>query len=212
MLLKLTALRSQMNPHFIFNALNSVQEYIVTNEKKLAGKYLGKFADLMRMYLKHSQTKLISVQEEIDALSIYLELEKVRFNETLAYSINAEQVNGANLINIPPLLIQPFVENSLKHGLLHKPNDRQLSVLFTNDNEEILRCIIEDNGVGRTKSAQINKNRKPNHESFATGAINSRIELMNESLDQKIKVEIEDLFEDQLATGTRVVISVPIST
>ena len=149
-----------MNPHFIFNALNSIQEYIVTNEKKLAGKYLGKFADLMRMYLKHSQSKQISVQEEIDALSIYLELEKVRFDDTLDYQIQTDQLTGADLMNIPPLLIQPFVENSLKHGLLHKSNDRKLSVEFANSqDEDVVVCTITDNGIGRQKSAEINKMR-----------------------------------------------------
>lgn len=208
---ELKALRSQMNPHFIFNALNSIQEYIVTNEKKLAGKYLGKFADLMRMYLKHSQSKLITVHEEIEALDIYLELEKVRFNDTLNYQLKTDELNGADLMNIPPLLIQPFVENSLKHGLLHKASDRKLIVTFSNEkDDDVVCCVIEDNGIGRAKSAEINKMRRPDHESFATGAINTRLELMNESLDRPIEVETVDLHDEAgESCGTRVVLNIP---
>ena len=210
---ELKALRSQMNPHFVFNALNSIQEYIVLNEKKLAGKYLGTFADLMRTYLNHSQVKSITVQEEVDALNLYLELEKLRFEESLEYQVVIEDEIDANLLTIPSLLIQPYVENALKHGLLHRKGQRKLSVEFGyNEQYDLIECIITDNGIGRKASGELNKLRNPNHKSFATTATKNRLELLNYNNDKPIGEKVEDLFNKSgMATGTKVVLKIPIS-
>ena len=208
---ELKALRSQMNPHFVFNALNSIQEYIMFNEKKLAGKYLGKFADLMRIYLNHSQARAISVAEEVEALNLYLELEKLRFEDALTYEVIMEEGTDNDQIKLPALLLQPYVENALKHGLLHKKTDRKLTVRFSYlEAEAVLRCEVIDNGVGRVNSAARNQSRDARHKPFATNAIKSRIELINYNSEKPVVEQIEDLYDDAgNAMGTHVMISVP---
>jgi len=208
---ELKALRSQMNPHFLFNALNSIQEYIVTNKQKLAGKYLGKFADLMRIYLQQSQVKSILLREEIEALNLYLELEKLRFEESLTASIIIENDIDIDEISVPALLVQPYVENAIKHGLLHKEGIRSLEISLKQV-DKWLECIIIDNGIGRKKSMEINKIRYPNHKSFATGAVKSRLELLNYNSSSPIAEEYEDLVDDQgNASGTKVRLRIPIA-
>lgn len=206
-LLKLENLKSQMNPHFIFNALNSIQEYIVLNQKNLASSYLAKFADLIRAYLNHSSKGYISLQEEVECLTIYLQLEKLRFEEKFSYEIDNLGINQD--IKIPTMLIQPYVENAIKHGLLHKKEDRRLVITFdfvTNGN--MLSCCVLDNGVGRAKASEF-RNKK--HESFATKATQNRLELLNFGKERKIGVTVTDLFNDNKeACGTKVILLIPI--
>ncbi len=207
---EMKALKSQMNPHFLFNAFNSIQEYIIMNNRELASDYLGKFADLMRMYLDHSREKYISLEEEIEATKLYLELEKIRFEEKLNYEINlADDVNKSK-IPIPPMLIQPFIENSLKHGLLHRKEDRQLSISYKREKDNLL-CIVEDNGIGRKQSALLNAKKIKKHKSFATSATENRIDLLNIGRDKKISMKILDLINaNQEAAGTKVILTIPI--
>ncbi len=209
--LKLENLRSQMNPHFVFNALNSIQDYILLNKKNVAGDYLGKFADLMRMYLYHSTKAFISLEEEIEALEQYLELEKLRFEDSFEYIVIYKGIKDLSFIEIPTMLIQPYVENSIKHGLLHRKTNRDLKVEFLLKNElNYLTCIITDNGIGRKKSADLNKNRRLNHQSFATKANQDRLDLLNYGRKEKIGVEIIDLYtENKEPKGTQVVLKIP---
>lgn len=208
---KLTAIQSQMNPHFIFNALNSIQDFIVLNEKKMAGRYLGKFADLMRIYLNHSQVKTVTIKEEVEALKLYLELEKLRF-DTLEFGIYLDEEIDENLISIPALLVQPYVENALKHGLLHRREGKELFISFRLVKEhDLIECEIVDNGIGRVASAEVNKMRNPNHESFATKATKKRLEMLNYGHKKPIGENVIDLYnEEGRATGTRVVLRIPI--
>ncbi|NOS93700.1 MAG: histidine kinase [Cyclobacteriaceae bacterium] len=211
---ELKAIRSQMNPHFLFNALNSIQEYIMLNEKKLAGKYLGKFADLMRIYLQHSQSKSVTIQEEMEALRLYLELEKLRFNESFVYTIGVGDSIDTYSMSIPSLLVQPYVENAIKHGLLHKKQEQKLSIYFDLDShQKFIICTIEDNGVGRVKSAEINRMRDPNHKSFATEATKTRLELLNyNNMDYTIGEQLIDLYDEAgQALGTRVILNIPLA-
>jgi len=206
---ELKALKAQMDPHFIFNALNSIQEYIVMNQKNLASDYLGKFASLMRKFLNYSDKGQISLYEEIETLTIYLELEKVRFEEKLNYQFKIENgLNTANY-NIPTMLIQPYVENALKHGLLHLKNNRNLSISFSKNNNNI-QCIIKDNGVGRKKSKELQAVKSKMHKSFATKATQERLTLLNFGKDKKIGVEIIDLCSSNKETGTKVIVTIPI--
>ncbi len=206
---QLENLRSQMNPHFIFNALNSIQEYIVLNEKDLASSYLIKFSRLIRIYLDHSREDNVWLSEEIKALEIYLELEKNRFEDLLDYTISVSEEIQTKSIKIPSLFIQPYVENALKHGLLHKPNDRQLTIIFKlNALKDALICSIEDNGIGIKASQEINALRSPLHKSFATNANEKRVELLNSNRERKITVDTVDLALAK-AAGTRVVIMIP---
>ncbi|MFY0625305.1 MAG: histidine kinase [Reichenbachiella sp.] len=209
---ELKALRSQMNPHFLFNAMNSIQEYIMSNERKLAGKYLGKFADLMRIYLEHSKVNTITLNEEVKALSIYLELEKVRFEDTLIYEITIQDTLNKE-IQIPTLFIQPYVENAIKHGLLHKTGERKLSIsIEKSDSNGSLICTVIDNGIGRKKSSEVNQMRNYGHKPFATEATKSRIELLNVDRKYPISEDIVDLVDENgEGIGTKVILNIPPS-
>lgn len=208
---ELKALKAQMNPHFIFNALNSIQEYIILNKKDLAGDYLGKFADLMRRYLHHSDAGFITLKEEVQSLTIYLELESLRFEENLAYTITTEPSIDQEFIKIPTMLIQPYVENALKHGLLHRLANRKLNISFTQKNPDTIQCAITDNGIGRKASAILKEQRGTLHTSFATQATENRLELLNQTLSHKIGVHITDLYnEDGTPQGTQVQLDIPI--
>lgn len=210
---ELKALKSQMNPHFIFNALNSIQDYIVQNQKNLAGDYLGKFADLIRLYLEQSSLKEISLFDEIDTLKRYLELEKVRFEDKLEYKIDIDKNLPIENIYIPTMLIQPYIENALKHGILHKKGTGNLSVSFTsNKDEALLICKIIDDGIGRKKSEEIYQKRTIKHTSFATKANENRLKLLNFNKERKISISIEDMENSKTEenTGTKVTIQIPI--
>jgi ligand-binding sensor domain-containing protein len=211
---QLEALRSQMNPHFIFNALNSIQEYILFNNKDLASNYLIKFSRLIRIYLEHSQQNEVVLKEEISALKIYLELEKIRFENILEYHLEIEDSIHENSIKIPSLFIQPYVENALKHGLLHKFENRILKIIFKKDKaQENLICIIEDNGIGRNASFELNKSREKFHTSFATSANEKRLSLINLDRKNKIKVDTIDLFnENKQSNGTKIIITIPLKS
>ena len=208
--LKLENLRSQMNPHFIFNALNSIQEYIVLNQKKLATEYLGKFADLIRTYLSHSTKGSITLKEEVDCLEMYLELEKLRFEDKLQYTITITGHVKPEGLHIPTMLIQPYAENALKHGLLHRKTDRVLKINFDiNTKAKTVECIIIDNGVGREQAEKIKARSYKKHKSFATKANQDRLALLNYGKEKQIGVTIIDLLENEVPTGTQVNIIIP---
>ncbi|MFC6267393.1 sensor histidine kinase [Frigoriflavimonas asaccharolytica] len=208
--LKLENLQSQMNPHFIFNALNSIQEYIVHNKKELASSYLVKFSRLIRLYLDQSRENSVSLEQELMAMKLYLELEKVRFEDKLEYTLKINCEIKASEIYLPPLFIQPYVENAFKHGLLHRKTDRKLLVEFHYDEStKILSICIEDNGIGRIAAQKLKFARPNYHTSFATSANEKRVALINENRAQKISVEIIDVTENGMASGTRVCVQVP---
>ena len=209
---QLENLRSQMNPHFIFNALNSIQDYIILNESKLARQYLVKFSRLIRTYLEHSQANEISLNEEIKTLKLYLELEKDRFDDDFKFEINIHPDLDLESTFVPTLFIQPYVENALKHGLLHKKNNKKLVLNFKQDtNNQSLICEIIDNGIGRKASAIIKNQRQDNYKSFATSANQKRIELLNRSHNKAITLTIKDVInEKQDVCGTKVVIKIQV--
>lgn len=209
---QLENLRSQMNPHFIFNALNSIQEYIVTNEKVNASSFLVKFSRLIRMYLEHSRENEIPLEEEITALKLYLELEKDRFEEALDYEIKVDENLNPKTIKIPSIFIQPYVENAIKHGLLHLKNNRLLQVSFEfNATKDSVICSIKDNGIGRKKAEEMKQQREYLHKSFATSANQKRIELINKIRTKKASISITDLYDkNNVATGTLVQIEIPL--
>jgi len=207
---QLAALKAQLNPHFIFNALNSIQEFILLNERVQANKYLGKFADLMRFTLENSNKRSISLKDEVRILQIYLELEGLRFEDEFSYAIDGADQVALQGVEIPAMLIQPYVENALKHGLLHKKKNRRVCIVFELK-EDLLIVSIEDNGIGRKNSEKINAMRKKKHNSFAMGANAQRLELLNKGKQQTIAVQIIDLYDtNQEPAGTRVHLSIPI--
>lgn len=207
---QLENLRSQMNPHFIFNALNSIQEYIVLNEKDLASSYLIKFSRLIRIYLDHSREDEVLLSEEIKALKIYLELEKNRFEELLTYEVTISKEIDTTKVKIPSLFIQPYIENALKHGLLHKKEDRKLTISFNYlEKSNTLICEVLDNGIGVEASKKINQQRSFVHKSFATSANQKRVSLLNTNRDKKIVVHTTSPVS-MTNTGTKVSITIPL--
>jgi ligand-binding sensor domain-containing protein len=207
----LTAIKAQMNPHFIFNALNAIQNFFITDDKETANEYLGKFADLMRRILDMSNKELIELQEELEALKLYLELEQLRFGNTFRYFIHTDLSDATETILLPTMLIQPYVENAIKHGLLHKKQDRKLDIAFLQQGTK-LKIKIEDNGVGRVRAASINQERRK-YTSFSTKANQKRLDLLNNELGGELSVEVIDKYDGQnQPTGTIVWLNIPIST
>ncbi|SFU28090.1 Y_Y_Y domain-containing protein [Pustulibacterium marinum] len=207
--LQLENLRSQMNPHFIFNALNSIQEYIVNNEKKLASAYLVKFSRLMRLYLEHSKVNEISLEEELKTITLYLTLEQNRFGESFSYDIKVSPTLQPSLLLVPSLLLQPYIENAIKHGLSHKKGPKHLEITCT-QKDIFLEVCIDDNGIGREASQIINQRNRPHHNSFATQASDKRIEIVNNQQQQKICVTYLDKEANGMSLGTQVCISIPL--
>lgn len=203
---KLTALRSQMNPHFIFNALNSIQNLILQADTTRSYDYIVLFSKLVRSTLNYSETEYISIDDEVDFLDIYLQLEKLRFNDDFQYTIN----NLCDeMVYAPPLIIQPFVENALLHGLLSKKGIKRLNITFEINNEQLL-CTIEDNGIGRKKSKEIQKRQGKKRKSFALNAIQKRLDILQKQHVYKVGYSFIDLHNDQgMPTGTKVVICLP---
>ncbi len=206
---QLTALRSQMNPHFMFNVLNAVQGLIYSNQKSKATDYLGKFSDLMRKILDISDKKEVTIANEFETIDLYISLEKARFEEDFEYKIIFPENVDLNRFIIPSMIIQPFVENAIKHGLMHKEGEKKLEIKV-----EILNDIwcftIDDNGIGRKASEIINQKIKK-HISFATKAIENRVKLINKTTGLTIDVETIDKkskFDEPL--GTRIKIYIPI--
>lgn len=211
---ELKALKSQMNPHFMFNALNSIQEQFMYGDKITANEQMGNFTYLTRQILTVSGKKKINLATEIEILTKYLDLEKMRFAERFHYEINLSERMDEDYHQIPPMLIQPFVENAIKHGLLHKQGDKRLRVSFDLDEaEENLICVVEDNGVGRAKAEEIKRKRSQQHESFSTSATEERLQLLNRGQNHLDLIVYEDLINlsTHQATGTRVTLRVPVA-
>ncbi|MBK8520560.1 MAG: histidine kinase [Chitinophagaceae bacterium] len=208
---KLKAIKSQMNPHFFYNALNTIQSYILANDKKQAVNYLSKFSALTRTILEMSEKETIPLSEEIKTLGLYLDIEKARFSEDFEYDIKTVNISDADHIKIPAMLLQPYIENAVKHGLLHKNGPKNLSVTFEKQPDQLL-ISIDDNGIGMKKSAELNAIKNKNHRSFATGAMQTRIDLLNKNNSRKISISnIEKQNGAEQSLGTTVIINIPIT-
>lgn len=205
---QLTALKAQMNPHFLYNALNSIQDLILQKDVKNAVRYLTKFSHLMRQILDASGMTSISLGDEIKILQLYLDLEKLRFGDDFQYEIRVDSNIDEEFMKIPSMIIQPFVENAVKHGLLHKTKGIKRLILDFKK-EDLLVCTVKDNGVGRAKAAQIQERQGKNRTSFATSATQKRLDILNQTYQQKIGIEIFDLMEDKEASGTKVLLRIP---
>jgi sensor histidine kinase YesM len=205
----LTSIKSQMNPHFFYNALNTIQAYIFTNDKKNASGYLAKFSTLTRMILDMSEKEWVTLSEEINALSLYLELENMRFTEKIQFEIKHNDLDTDG-IRLPSMLIQPYVENAVKHGLLHKLKDRKLKIVFYVQ-LEVLYIQIEDNGIGRQRAQEIRSTHSSGHASFSTKANERRLDILNRMRNRKVSVEFTDLRDSNgHGSGTIVTLCIPI--
>jgi ligand-binding sensor domain-containing protein len=206
---EMMALRSQMNPHFIFNSLNSIENFMMKNEKRLASSYLNKFARLVRMILDSSRNELVPIIRDMEALQLYVDLEQLRFNNKFSFHMQIDPVLRDSDHRVPSLLIQPYVENAIVHGLAHSEKDGlRLSIAAWLDGEYV-NYLIEDNGIGRQLSAMYNRQNKPHHKSVGLKITEERINIFNQQQRAKGHVSIVDLHDqDGLATGTRVEIKI----
>jgi len=209
--LKLEALRSQLNPHFVFNCLNSIQGLINKKDDEAANVYLTKFSRLMRMILAYSRKPEILIKDEIHALELYLELENMRFRNKFDYKITLEGGIDVGNMKISPMLMQPYVENAIKHGLMHKSTKGKIDILLNLENST-LHCTIKDNGVGREKAAQLNKTLNRFHKSTGMDLTKERLEILNKLKGMDMTVTITDLYDaDKNPAGTSVKIAIPIA-
>lgn len=202
---KLTAIQSQMNPHFIFNSLNSIQDLILKGDVENSYSYITTFSNLVRRTLNYSERDFIDFDQEIKLIEIYLSLEKLRFKKDFTYTVLTNEIAD---IQIPPMLIQPFIENALVHGLLHKVGPKELVISF--ELEENLICTIRDNGIGREAAKAIKKRQKSEHESFSGKAIRNRFEILSKVFNEQFGYEYEDLFENNVLCGTKVTLHIPV--
>lgn len=203
-------LRSQMNPHFIFNILNSIHSFLLKNDSKSSSRYLLKFSHLLRLTLDNSSSKLASVSDELEALKLYLELESMRFNNRLEYEIIVDEEIDPLMFKIPPLLLQPYVENSIIHGLQNKNGKGKIEIRLDYKNEG-LHCSITDNGIGRKKAEQLKKERGINHKSYGSKITETRLHLLNTIYGRKYDVRYTDLMdENRNCRGTKVEFNLPI--
>lgn len=205
---KLTAIKSQMNPHFFYNALNTIQSYILSNDKKEAITYLNKFSSLTRIILELTERNYLTIKEEINTITLYLDLEKARFNNDFNYTITVDEKIDTESIKIPTMLLQPFLENAIKHGLLHLKGNKTLTITFKKNNS-LLEITIDDNGIGRKKSEELNLNNRKDHISFATNAIEKRLEILNLNKEDKITIQYTDKQQHNEPLGTTVQINLP---
>lgn len=202
--LKLNALQSQMDPHFIFNVLNSVQDSFINNDVMEANKYLTDFAKLMRLFLDSSDNKYIALTKEVKLLTHYVELERMRVQGKFDYDFSIDDNIDTDEMYVPSMLLQPIVENSIKHGLRYKEGQGQLLVEIKQDDAQALHIVIEDNGIGREKAGEIRSKRGGGHMGKATGIMQERIGIINNSNDGHIEMKYVDLWDEKGAAGTRV--------
>ncbi|KQB98868.1 hypothetical protein AQF98_21250 [Pedobacter sp. Hv1] len=200
---EMQTLRSQMNPHFIFNTLNSINSYIIQHKTEVASEYLTTFSKLMRNILDLSKHETVTLAKEISTLNLYMELEALRLEHQFDYSIVVDKNIAPEMIKVPPLVIQPFVENAIWHGLHNKKGNGHILIKITEQNESQLHITIEDNGIGRVASAALKK-QQVNHKSYGIEITINRLQL----LDENNSVIINDLYEEGKASGTSVEISI----
>ena len=214
--IRMTALRGQMNPHFIFNSLNSIQHFITNRDKTEAINYLSKFSKLIRKILENSRENTVSLSNELQLLELYIQLEQLRFSNKFEYQIVVDEKIDIENTEIPPLLIQPYIENAILHGLINKNGEGDLYLSLEKNNGLII-CKIEDNGIGRAKAQEIEQGKVSRHKSLGITVTEERISGLFALLDYKMEVVIEDLYktkqpseETPQPAGTRVTISIPV--
>lgn len=207
---ELKALQAQMNPHFLFNCLNTIKYFITTNNPNAANKYLTKFSKLLRMFLDHSTTNTVTLEEEINLLRLYIELEQMRFDEGFNFHLQVDDSIDYKNTEIPSTLFQPFVENAINHGLLNLNRKGNLTLIFEQGNE-VIRGIVDDDGIGRSNSSKLKQKMAVTHISRGTQLIDERIKTLNYIRPQSIEIEIIDKKDDQNnPAGTRVIVTIPV--
>lgn len=204
---QLTTLRAQMNPHFIFNALNSIQQYILQGHVEEANRYLSRFSKLQREILNNSNQQFITLEKEIELLTLYLQLEQLRFDQTFTWHIVTDERIDPDEIRIPTMVVQPFIENAIWHGLMAKTGNKKVDVHFLLASDDYLHCIISDNGIGREASARLKQASMANekHQSKGLSLVSDRLQILEQQYKQTFQVSIQDILgESGAVAGTRV--------
>lgn len=206
------ALRAQMNPHFLFNAINSIQSYILNKKQQEAYDYLAKFSKLMRIVLNNSQEKTLNLHSELEMIKLYVEMEQLRFNESFDFNLSVAQDIDVHDVILPAMLIQPYIENAIWHGLMNLANERRgiLNLKLTIQ-DTLLKIVVEDNGVGREKAKEYKKDDA--HKSVGMNLTEQRLLLMGKMEEyEKAKVIVSDVKDEKdMICGTRVEIFIPVN-
>ncbi len=206
--LESTALRAQMNPHFLFNSINSVKSLISHGDSHKATQYLTRFGQLIRQVLANSEKPLVRLQEELEALRLYLEIEQLRF-QNFTYEITVDAGVNADFVEVPPLILQPYVENAIWHGLMHKTTgDRQLNVNVSRKGN-YLHMTVADNGIGREAARQIKMLGNARKGGMGMRLTSDRLNLLHKIYGQEVTVIVEDLSANGKPAGTKVNITIP---
>ncbi|MDX1278580.1 tetratricopeptide repeat protein [Oceanihabitans sediminis] len=206
-------LRNQMNPHFIFNTLNSIKLYIINNEKENAVYYLNKFSKLIRKILVASTEKTISLEEEIDTMKLYLNIENIRFDNEINYHFKIEEGLKTEAIQVPSLILQPFLENALWHGLSSKAENKKIRIEVFQPKHNAITITITDNGIGRVASRKIKKQKTLKRKSVGISLTKERLANYSNRFSNNYYLEIEDLYDrNSQAAGTKVTIEIPIES
>lgn len=209
--MEMTALRAQMNPHFIFNSLNSIENFIMQNERRLASDYLNKFASLVRMILENSRTQAVPLVQDMEAMQLYVDLEKVRFEDKFCYLTDIDDILLKGDYKVAPLLIQPFVENAIIHGLAPSDKSGLYLKISVRLKEDFIHYTIEDNGIGRSESMAYARKYRPGHKSLGLAISRERIDLIGRQNGTAGTLDIIDLYDDNQPAGTRVILTINIS-
>jgi len=200
-----------MNPHFIFNSLNSIQQYVIDHDFRGVNRFLTGFSRLIRLTLEMSSRARVSLEEEINYISTYLELEKSRFEDKFDYSVETGPGVDPLVFQIPPMILQPYVENSIRHGVRNREdNEGKITIRFVKQ-DQYLVCVIEDNGVGRPAAEKLKSPVAIEYQSRGMALTASRVEMINQANTAAILIHIEDVQTNEgLAAGTKVIIRFPL--
>jgi len=209
---EMKALRSQMNPHFLYNSLNAIRLFVLQNDSDNAEKYLVKFARLMRLILDNSRQDWVSLASELDQLHLYIELERLRFDNSFDFVIEVDDSLRKEYISIPPMIIQPYIENAILHGVAHKTEKGHILVSLKPEKDQ-LQCIIEDDGIGRQRAAQLKSKRISAHTSVGLKVTEERLQLISERTGKAASATVIDNFDEAgQPAGTKIIVCLPLMT
>ena len=212
LLLEQQALQTQMNPHFIFNALNSIKLYIINNEQKNAVYYLNKFSKLIRNILDVSKIKEVALKEELNTMDLYMSIENIRFNNEINYIVDVDKKVNTDTIKVPPLILQPFLENAIWHGLSSKKGVKKINLLVRKISSSLLEVTIEDNGIGRYAAGAIKKEKSLKRKSIGIDLTKERLKTFANDYSGDCSVIYTDLKDkDNKPTGTKVSLVFPLN-
>ena len=204
------AMRSQMNPHFIFNSLNAIKLYIINNEQKNAVYYLNKFSKLIRKILAATKEKNNTLSDEIDTIKLYIDIENIRFSNEIESTLSIDKDLNINTIKLPSLILQPFIENAIWHGLSSKKGKKKINISYEKIKNKFLQIVITDNGIGREKSAKIKRNKIHKRKSIGINLTSERLENFSKNYKENGSISFIDLVENNKATGTKVILKIPL--